>query len=233
MIIVDNNTSTQLLENQPLQLEKLFDGWKMGTLLPAVVFAIVFAIHAMVNRIAVGYRKKHIAYQVLETVFVMGGLAWLLFFALPTTAGSVMISYCAVAFVMTAAVCILNFMSLPPLDYTVLFACFICVVRFAATWRFGMALEVLFVFIAVLTICKIGFGRLRGRLFYCWFASMFVSAERYISGFLFRYVRRVGYSFDSQVEKLFVWGAATLLVIIANLAVIYAIKRLFGILSTT
>ena len=202
--------------------EILTSGLKMGVLLPVAVILTFFAVGAMANR------GKRLAYRIFAFAFVAGASVWLLFFALTPISGSSTASYLALAFVMTAVVFILNFMKLSPLDYAVLFASFVCASRFTAIWLFGMALQVLYYFIALLSVCKIRFGRLRGHLFHIWFASLLVSAEWYVCEFLFKYVNNMSVAFDTRLEKLFVWGAAALVITIANLAVIYTVKRLFG-----
>ena len=215
------STSTIVSASASLTLDILVSGLIMGVMLPAVVILALIAIGA------IGRRIKHMAYQPLAFAFVAGALVWMLFFALSPISGSLTMAYLALAFVMAAAVFILDFMKLSPLDYAVLFASFVCVNRFAATSLFGVALQILYIFITILAVCKIRFSHLHGHLFHVWFATMLVAAEWYVCEFLFRYVRYIGYAYDTNLEKLFVWGIATLIVIIANLAIIYAIKRLF------
>ena len=209
--------------NAPISLtfEILFSNLKMGVLFPIAVILALFTIDAMGNRI------KHIAYHVFAFAFLSGALVWLLFFALSPISGSSTMTYLALAFVMTAVLFTLNFMKLSPLDYAVLFTLFVCVNRFSATWLFGIALKILYIFIVLLAVCKIRFGSLHEHLFHVWFASMLISAEWYICDYLFNYVNNMSRAFDSRLEKLLVWGIATLVIIIANLALIYAVKRLF------
>ena len=204
-----------------ITLDILFSGLKWGVLLPAAVFLTLSAVDAAGNRL------KHIAYQIFAIAFAAGVLVWLSFFVRPFIPGSITMTRFALAFVMSAVVFILNFMKLSPIDYAVMFVFFACMNSLEMTWTFGVALQVLYIFITLLTICKIRFGRLHGRLFHVWFASMLVSAELYICGILFDYVRKIGYSFVSQPLKLFVWGVAMSVAIVVNLALIYIIKRLF------
>jgi hypothetical protein len=206
----------------PSVFEIFFSDFFMRFLLPLTTFAVLLLIDAVGNKV------KHRAFHILAVAFVLCATAGLVVFS--PISGSSAASYLALAFVMTAVLFILNFIKLSALDYAALFACFVCVSRFVGlhSWYFGGSLAILYVFTVLLAVCKIRLGRLNGRLFYVWFAAVLTSVEGYIFEVLFdKYVRRMGYSFDSSVEKLIVWGIATLVIVAANLAFIYVIKRLF------
>lgn len=194
--------------------------WKF--LLPIAIFALLFAIDFF------GSRVRHRAAAILSAVPALCLTAGLLFYKYTT--GSNAISHLALAFVMTATVFIFHFVKLSFLDYTVMFSCFFCVVKFIGvdSIYFGAALPTLFIFVILLVICRIRLKRLRGHLFHVWFASMLTAMEGYGFRLLYnRIVTPLGYARDSNIEKLFVWGIATLIFVAINLALIYGIKKLF------
>jgi hypothetical protein len=207
----------------PSTFEILFGNLLRQFLIPLITLAVLLIIDA------IGNKAKHRAYSIFAVMLAICAAVGLVMYYSPGT-GSVSASYVALAFVMTAVVFILNFIKLSVLDYAVLFACFVCVSRFVGlhSWLFGGSLAILYVFAVLLAICKIRLGRLNGRLFYVWFAAVLISLEGYVFEVMFdKYVRKMGYSFDSRIEKLIVWGIATLVIVSINLALIYFIKRLF------
>ena len=148
-------------------------------------------------------------------------------------AGSIVMFNLAVAFVMTATIFILNFAKLLPLDYAVLFSCFVFISRFVgmrpslANMRVGLALSALYVFIVILAVHKFRLKQLKGNVFYAWFTCVFVFIKGYVVTSLFsRHVISVGQARASQIEALLVWGVAMLVVIIVSSAIVYGLKRL-------
>lgn len=191
-------------------------------LLPTAIFALLFAIDFF------GSRVRHRAAAILSAVLALFLTAGLLLYKYTT--GSNAISHLALTFVMTATVFIFHFIKLSFLDYAVMFSCFFYIVKFIGvdSIYFGVALPALFIFVILLVICKIRLMRLRGHLFHVWFASMLTAMEGYGFRLLYnRIVTPLGYARDSNIEKLFVWGIATLIFIAINLALIYGIKKLF------
>ena len=194
------------------------------TFLPPL--AVIVALLAMDFACKKVDRKAFRVIATAAALSVAGGV--MLIRLLP---GSIAISYLTLAFVMTAVVFILGFVALTALDYAVMFACFTCINRFVGlnSWLFGSALPVSCIFFVIFAIYRIRLGRLDGQLFHAWFASLLAVLEAYLCDALFnKYVIRIGQSLSSPVEKLLVWGIAAIVIIVLNIAFIYAIKRLFG-----
>ncbi len=191
-------------------------------LIPIAILTVLFAIDF------IGNKAQHWVHTAIAITLTMCVAAGILLYS--PISGSITASYFVLAFVMTAVVFILHFIKLSAVDYATLFACFICISRFVGlhpSW-FGGSLTILYVFIILLTVSKIRLKHLNGYLFYVWFASIFTSLEGYVFEVLFsKYVRHIGYSFHSPLEKLIVWALASFAIICLNLALIYAIKLLF------
>ena len=220
--MTDTITITTSGGESPIFLEHLLSALVICFLIPIVIFMVLFVLDFMGNKI------KHKAYQIFAIILTLCITAGFILYS--AGSGSNTMSFLALAFVMTATVFILNFIKLSILDYTVMFSCFACIARFVGitSTTFGVALPILYVFIVLLAICKIRIDRLRGHLFYVWFASVLTAMEAYGFSVLFnKYVRPMGYTRASNMEKLFVWGIATLIFIALNLALIYGIKRFF------
>jgi hypothetical protein len=130
---------------------------------------------------------------------------------------------------MTSTVFILNFVKLSLLDYATIFSCFSWIIKVVGleSYYFGAALSVLYVFIVVLTVYKIRLKKLNGNLFYVWFTFILTAVFGIFFSVIFGYVQQIGYSFDSNTEKLLVWGIAAFIIIVLILVFIYGIKRLF------
>jgi hypothetical protein len=58
-----------------------------------------------------------------------------------------------------------------------------------------------------------------GQLFHVWFAFMLAELESYAFSFLFdKYVKRIGLSFDTRIEKMILCELATLVIAAVNFA---------------
>ena len=189
---------------------------------PLLLFLLLFSIGF------IGSKLKSNLYHVLAIIVVIGIIAIPYFVWL--NPGSMMMMNLALAFVMTIAIFILNFVKLSLLDYVILFSWFAYITRFITlnTPHFGASVPALLVFVAIGTIYKIRLGQLQGRLFYCWFACVLTFIKGYIvSSLFFRYVVRLGQVRDSRIEALLVWGIAIAITIAVSAILIYIIKRLF------
>ena len=201
----------------------LADNLPAMLILPIVVIAVLLAV------IYADKKAGNKAFRVISLFAALsaaGGVMLIRY--LP---GSIAISYLALSFVMTAVVFILGFVKLTALDYGVMFACFTCVNRVVGlnTLFFGSALPVFFIFVVVFAVYGISAGRLNGQLFHAWFASMLTVLEAYFFNAVFNhYILPIGYVFNSDIKKLFVWALTSLAIVIVNIALIYVIKRLLG-----
>ncbi|MCL1848143.1 MAG: GHKL domain-containing protein [Clostridiales bacterium] len=220
---------TKIIESLPS--EARFD-----SILPAIVdhlFSMIipsFLLIALLLAIDYAGRKTSSkALRVAATVSALSAAAGVIFVrAMP---GSIAVSYLTLAFAMTVVVRILRFENLAVLDYAVMFACFTCINRFIGlnTWLFGSAFPVFCIFFVLFFIYRLSAGRLEGRLFHAWFASLLTVLEAYLCNALFNHtVLRIGQPLGTSIDKAFVWGLTALAIVLINIVLIYGIKRLFG-----
>ena len=200
-------------------------GWAASGyfLTPIVVFTVLFTVVIIDGRV-----KRRAVSTCAAAIVLAAAIGFTLNFS---ATGSTAMFYMTTAFVMTAVVFILNFVKLNALDYSVMFACFACVIRFVGvnTFHFGIALPFLYVFTVILAVYKMRLKRIAGQLFNLWFAAVFTMLECYTFTILFvRYVLPLGQSSGSNFEKLLVWGLVTAIAVALNVALVYVIKRLFG-----
>ncbi len=143
--------------------------------------------------------------------------------------GSVLMIGFALAFVMTVTIFILGFIKLKVLDYILLFAAFLLIDRYATIqYSFGNAYYNLLIFFAILAISNSRLGKTRGSLFHIWFSFIITDILGFVFNIIYdRVVRQIGYSFDSNIDKLLFWGVSTAAIVSVCLLLVYLLKTTF------
>jgi sensor histidine kinase YesM len=128
---------------------------------------------------------------------------------------------------MVSVIYILDFIKLTVLDYSVIFSVIILSDIYDSYWL-GNTFFISIIFLSIIYIYKTRLSSLKGNIFNMWLTFFLTIMDGDIFDFVFnRVVGKIGYSFDSALAKVFVWGIAAVIVVDVNLAAIYFLRKIF------
>ena len=189
-------------------------------------FFPVFTLLCLFNFVVAKIKNKMFSGIAIAIVLGIGTF----FIVHKNIAGSVSMSCFTLTFVMVSVIYILGFIKLTVLEYAIIFACFAYLNRYInfTHYFFGGPIYILLLFAIILIVCKIRLKYVKGQLFNIWIAFVLTTVEGYFFEIVYnRFIRNIGYSLQSDIGKLFIWGLAIIITISLNIVLIYVIKRRF------